>query len=199
MKRKVISSVIAGVLIFFVGGCCFSDADKVNRLTETNNKFKNTIERRDKTIEELNSENNELQNKVNELQSKVDEAAPYFEMKEEERVQMEEQTKKEKEEREAREKEEQERKAQEELEARTIELSNGNYVAGTDFEAGTYTITAVSGNGNVHSSNMFSGGLNAIMGTNNDGFYELEYKNIKLPVGTTLTIDGVTVRLTPSN
>ena len=87
---------------------------------------------------------------------------------------------------------------QEELEARTIELSNGNYVAGTDFEAGTYTITAISGNGNVYSSNMFSGGLNAIMGTSNNGFYELEYKNIKLPKGTTLTIDGVTVRLTPS-
>ena len=120
MKRKVIGGIIAGILIFFVGGCCFSDTDKVNRLT------------------------------------------------------------------------------QEELEARTIELSNGNYVAGTDFEAGTYTITAINGNGNVYSSNMFSGGLNAIMGTNNDGFYELEYKNIKLPVGTTLTIDGVTVRLTPS-
>ena len=86
----------------------------------------------------------------------------------------------------------------ESVDARTIELSNGNYVAGTDFEAGTYIITAISGNGNVHSSNMFNGGLNAIMGTNNDGFYELEYKNIKLPAGTTLTIDGVTVRLTPS-
>ena len=85
----------------------------------------------------------------------------------------------------------------------TVELGNGNYIAGQDFQAGTYTITVVSGGGNVHSDNMYSGGLNAIMGTadlNSDGWnmYEQEYKNIELPDGVTLYIDGVRILLTPS-
>ena len=85
----------------------------------------------------------------------------------------------------------------------TVELSNGNYIAGQDFPAGTYTISVVSGGGNVHSDNMYSGGLNAIIGTadlNSDGWnmYEQEYKNIELPDGVTLYIDGVDLLLTPS-
>lgn len=57
---------------------------------------------------------------------------------------------------------------------------NGNFVAGTDFPAGVYDIQAVSGNGNVSSDNIYSGGLNAIMGVKNDELYEKEYKNISL-------------------
>ncbi|MEA4987580.1 MAG: copper amine oxidase N-terminal domain-containing protein [Anaerovorax sp.] len=83
------------------------------------------------------------------------------------------------------------------------EFSNGNYTSGTDFSAGTYTITAVKGGGNVSSSNLLSGGINAIMGTPDknseiglDNFYKQEYKNISLPSGTILKIDGVTIRLT---
>lgn len=79
-------------------------------------------------------------------------------------------------------------------------LSSGNYTAGTDFEPGVYTITVVSGNGNVSSSNLYDGGLNAMMGTDTSmGLYEQEYKNIDLPEGTTLEISGVEVKLTPSN
>lgn len=46
---------------------------------------------------------------------------------------------------------------------------------------------------------MFSGGLNAVMGTANDGFYEKEYKNIKLPQGTELKISGVKIKLIPKS
>lgn len=127
-----------------------------------------------------------LTSEKKELQAKVDEAAPYFKMKEEEKLAMEEANKKAEEER-----------KQKELEAKSVELSNGNFVAGSDFEAGTYDLVAVSGGGNVSSDNMYSGGLNAIMGTANDGFYQKEYKNIKLPEGTTLKIDGVTIKLIP--
>lgn len=78
-------------------------------------------------------------------------------------------------------------------------LSSGNYTAGTDFEPGVYTITAVSGNGNVSSSNMYDGGLNAVMGTDTSmDFYEKKYKNVALPEGTTLQLSGVEVRLVPS-
>ena len=36
---------------------------------------------------------------------------------------------------------------------------------GIDFPAGKYDIVAVSGGGNVSSSNAFDGGINAVMGT----------------------------------
>ncbi len=61
---------------------------------------------------------------------------------------------------------------------------------------------AVSGAGNVSSDNMFNGGLNAMMGTEEENqimdMYEQEYKNIDLPDGTTLTISGVQIQLVPS-
>ena len=74
-------------------------------------------------------------------------------------------------------------------------FSSGNFVAGKDFTGGTYDIVAVSGGGNVSSDNMYSGGINAIMGVSGDSMYEKEYKNIELPNGTTLNIDRVTIKL----
>lgn len=86
----------------------------------------------------------------------------------------------------------------------TVKLGNGNFVAGEDFPAGVYDIKAVEGGGNVSSSNLYEGGINAIMGTtkaNNElgeEFYERAYYNISLPEGTTLSVDGVKIELTPS-
>ncbi len=85
-----------------------------------------------------------------------------------------------------------------------IELGNGNFVAGQDFPAGTYDIIAVSGGGNISSNNMFSGGLNAIMGTAEEdasvggGFYCQEFHNAEFGEGVELAIDGVKVKLIPS-
>ena len=84
-------------------------------------------------------------------------------------------------------------------------LSSGHFIAGEDFEPGIYTIIAIKGNGNVSSSNMYDSGINAIMAANADELnsnigsemYQLEYKNIKLPEGTELSIDGLTVQLVP--
>ena len=63
--------------------------------------------------------------------------------------------------------------------------------------------------GNVISSNMFDGGINAIMGDDNKiaemnglgmgDMYKKEYKNIKLPNSVTLSLDGVGVKLVPKN
>jgi hypothetical protein len=84
----------------------------------------------------------------------------------------------------------------------TISLGSGNFTAGKDFPAGTYDIVAVSGGGNVSSDNMYSGGINAVMGPKeaNAGIdlYEQAYKNIDLPADTTLSIDGVKIELIPS-
>ena len=84
----------------------------------------------------------------------------------------------------------------------TVDLGNGNFVAGEDFPAGVYNIVAVSGGGNVSSSNLYEGGINAILGTEDQNeimdMYEQEYKNIYLPEGTTLTISGVQIQLVPS-
>ena len=79
-----------------------------------------------------------------------------------------------------------------------ISLGSGNHVAGTDFPAGTYDIVAQSGRGNVSSDNLLYGGINAIMGAKKSDFYEKEYKNIVLPAGTTLKVDGVKIKLVPS-
>jgi len=73
-------------------------------------------------------------------------------------------------------------------------FSSGNYISGPDFEPGIYNIIAIEGNGNVYSSNAFEGGLNAMMGTDKD-YYEQEYKNIKLPKNTELTISSVKIKL----
>lgn len=84
----------------------------------------------------------------------------------------------------------------------TVDLGNGNFVAGEDFPAGVYNIVAVSDGGNVSSSNLYEGGINAILGTEDQNeimdMYEQEYKNIDLPEGTTLTISGVQIQLVPS-
>jgi hypothetical protein len=71
----------------------------------------------------------------------------------------------------------------------------GNYISGKAFEAGTYDIQAVSGSGNVCSSNMWDGGLNETMATQEDNLYVKEFKGAKLPAGTTLTIMGMKVKL----
>lgn len=86
----------------------------------------------------------------------------------------------------------------------TVTLGKGVFFAGKDFPAGTYDIIAVSGSGNVSSSNAFSGGINAVMGTketNASGeksLYEQAYKNIELPDNVFLSIDGVKIQLIPS-
>ncbi len=80
------------------------------------------------------------------------------------------------------------------------ELKNGHFEAGIDFPAGTYDIEAVEGGGNVISDNIYSGGINAIMGTEKADqgldMYEQKYSNIKLPEGTILSITDVKVKIT---
>ena len=74
-------------------------------------------------------------------------------------------------------------------------LSNGVYVAGQDFKGGKYNIIAVSGSGNISSSNMYTGGVDGEISSDNNGAYK-EYRNIKLPNGTKLTISGdVSIKL----
>ena len=80
------------------------------------------------------------------------------------------------------------------------DLSSGHYVAGVDIPAGTYNLTATSGNGNVNSSNMYSGGLNEIMGTPADDLYIETFNNLQLPEGETLSLTGtVTLHIVSDN
>lgn len=81
------------------------------------------------------------------------------------------------------------------IDLKEYELSNGNYYAGDDFNAGVYDIIALKGTGTVQSDNIFSGGINAMMGVGDEEFYETEYKNIELPDGTKLIIKNVTIKL----
>ncbi len=84
-----------------------------------------------------------------------------------------------------------------------VTLTAGRFVAGTDFPAGTYDFTAITGIGNVESSNMHEGGISDVMGTTwriseGFGFCVADYENIELPEGAVLNIAGVELLLTPS-
>jgi hypothetical protein len=63
-----------------------------------------------------------------------------------------------------------------------VEFDNGNYTCGDDFDPGTYDLEAL-GQGNVSSSNMYDGGLNAIS--------PYSAKNLKFSKGDVLTLRGV--------
>lgn len=200
-KGKIALGVLGGIIIgSAIGGATQEEKDALAKNKDLNNQ-----------IVKLQEENTNLT-------KKVDEAKPFFEMEEDKRVAEAEKAKAEKEkvekERAAEaEKAEKERVEKEKaeaaaaLEAKTKVLGNGNFISGEDFEPGTYDIIAVSGGGNVSSSNMYSGGINAIMGSDAKikesesigmkDFYTKEYKNIKLPKGTSLKLDGVQVKLVP--
>ena len=72
-----------------------------------------------------------------------------------------------------------------------LELSAGNYIAGTDIPVGTYNITATGGSGNVSSSNMYSGGLNEIMGSPAEEGYSIDsFNGLKMDSGVTLSLSS---------
>lgn len=84
---------------------------------------------------------------------------------------------------------------------KVVVLTSGNYIAGKDFPQGTYTIKAIKGYGNVSSSNMYEGGINEVMTANKtdeDEYAVTNYKNVKLPTGTTLSVSDVKIELIPS-
>ena len=84
-------------------------------------------------------------------------------------------------------------------ESQTVELGSGNYTAGTDFPAGTYTVTAVEGTGNVSSSNLLDGGMNEMFGVDDgNGLYTSEVKNVEFSDGVDLKVSGVNIRLVPA-
>ena len=194
-STKLGVGVIAGVVGIGLGGMAM-DTSSIEAQLATSQATVN--EQTDKILELENTISTQTTT-ISGLEDKVEQAKPFFDMKKEEQAELEEKAKKEKEERLAKEEEEKLAALQAELDAKSVELSNGNFISGEDFEEGVYDLIAVKGGGNVSSNNMFSGGINAIMGTANDGFYEKEYKNIKLPAGTELSIKGVTIKLVPKS
>lgn len=84
-------------------------------------------------------------------------------------------------------------------EAKAVELTSGNYVAGVDFPAGLYNVEAVSGAGNISSSNLIDGGINEMIGVEDgSGLYIQTFKNLELGDTVELVISsGVKVRLIP--
>lgn len=69
-------------------------------------------------------------------------------------------------------------------------IGAGNYIAGKDIPVGTYNLTAVSGSGNVSSTNMYSGGLNEVMGTSDPSIDNASFNGAKLDKDVRLTIGG---------
>lgn len=72
------------------------------------------------------------------------------------------------------------------------------YGAGKDFDSGKYDIFAVSGRGNISSSNSSEGGLIEVMSSDSDSGRIIEFKNAQLPKGALLDIKGnLKVKLVP--
>ena len=78
-------------------------------------------------------------------------------------------------------------------------FESGNYVSGKDFAPGIYDIRGMSGRGTVTSDN-YDDLIAVMMRGNNEpdelGLYIKSYDNAYLPEGTTLTVDGVKIKLT---
>lgn len=194
-----VAVVGGGLFVGFVLMTAISNRQQLNEALDRV-EYKDAIIRvMEEDLEEAEGSLLKAQEMIISLEEKVESAKPFFDMEASKQQELEEQVAREEEEKLAREEEERLLALQEEIDAKTIELSNGNFVAGIDFESGTYDVVAVKGNGNVSSDNMYSGGLNAIMGVSSNEMYEKEYKNIKLPSGTTLKISGVTIKLVPKN
>jgi hypothetical protein len=81
-----------------------------------------------------------------------------------------------------------------------VVFGNGNYTVGENLDPGIYNIVAISGDGNVCSSNMYDGGLCEMMGTSDELYYIKEFKNVILEESTTIKIsNGVDVKLIQVN
>lgn len=81
-------------------------------------------------------------------------------------------------------------------------LSAGQYYAGVDIPCGKFDLLAVSGSGNVSSSNIYKGGINGLYAKPGDGpdYYDEAYNGIKLPEGERINIcDNLVVKITYSH
>ncbi len=73
-------------------------------------------------------------------------------------------------------------------------LESGIYTAGIDIPCGWCNVTAVSGTGNLISSNLFSGGVNEMFGIDNGyGLYTDTFNGLSLPSGTTLSVSSTLI------
>lgn len=184
MAKKVLKTrtgvgILVGIIAFGIG-------------SSSSGSIQAELDKSTKDIAVLNEELDKSKEVNKELENKVAEAKPWFDMAENERKaeadriakaesdrlakvkadkeEADKVAKAKQEEADRVAKAEAEAKKQADLEAKTKTLSNGNYTAGVDFDGGTYDLIAVNGGGNVSSSNLYKGGINAIMGVADDGF-----------------------------
>lgn len=82
--------------------------------------------------------------------------------------------------------------------AKEYTIKAGNYVAGIDLPSGSCNIVAVSGNGNLTSSNIYNGGVNEVFGIDDgSGFYNSSFNGLNFPKDTVLSTNGnLVVKLT---
>jgi hypothetical protein len=81
-----------------------------------------------------------------------------------------------------------------------VTLTSGHYTAGVDFPYGTYDLVVLSGKGNVSSSNIFSGGVNEMMGVPADKYYIDQFNNAKFEKGVIFSISGgLSIKITSNN
>lgn len=76
-------------------------------------------------------------------------------------------------------------------ESAAVTLGSGNYTVGSDLKEGTYKLIAVSGNGNISSSDLYNGGINEVFGIDDSsGYYTKEFQNLDLEKDVVVEIKG---------
>lgn len=187
---KYLGIIIIGIIIGRL-----TLAGKVSTLKSDLNNLKATLADTESKNVELSKGNDDLESKNKNLESKVVQAKPFFDMEESEKEKMRLDAAEEKSKLEEEKKAKKEAEEKAELDAKKVTLDNGKWQCGKDFDAGTYTLVAIKGGGNV----ICSGSINAIMGPQDDGFYQKKYSNISFKKGQILDLRNVTVELTPGN
>ena len=78
-----------------------------------------------------------------------------------------------------------------------VQLTNGSYTAGVDFQEGKYDLYAVAGKGTVFytDSEDYTNHFNEMMAVNAGSYYISSYQNAKLTRGVVIQISGVTIEL----
>ncbi|UOE58118.1 hypothetical protein [Cytobacillus oceanisediminis] len=192
--------ILTGVLALFIGSSIGPSDEELQAAYAKIEKLGNQNEELHKTIEGVREENKELA-------AKVEEAAPYFEMSEQERENQKkeaelkaaelEKQKKEAEEKAAKEeaakKEAEEKAAKEkaaaEKAARNKTFTAGKYLVGRDIEPGLYDAKALAGQGNFIVLGGYTGlKVNEMFGLGE--FYNDAFNNLELEDGDEIEINN---------
>jgi hypothetical protein len=200
--KKQWKYILVAFIALVFGGSFGPTSEQYDALASSNSDLR-------KEIEDQAEKNQDLIKDNKELKALVLEAAPFFELSEQEQENKQKEAvakaaelKKQEEARakeEAKKAEEEARKAEEqaaaeaqaELAARTKTLTAGKYVVGRDIDAGLYDAIALAGTGNFVVTGGYTGlKVNEMFGLGDADFYNSQFNNLDLEDGDEIEINS---------